>query len=1515
MSYTQLLEAYQALQAQVHALTGAADGRLDKALQSPEADPATVSWLQGGGVMGERIRAFDWANHALGPLERWPRSLQITMRLMLTSRYAMWMGWGPELYFFCNDAYLPTVGLKERWVLGASARTVWAEIWSDIGPRAASVLTTGRATWDEALLLFLQRRGYTEETYHTFSYSPVTDDTGTIGGMLCVVTEETERVIGERRMALLRDLAAALTQVKTEAELFEAVQVQLRLANHDLPFAVVYLFDASGQQAHLVCVHGAARGEAITPPVLSLEPADMVWPARAIRLQAIPVMVSDLAARFPELPTAPWDIPARHAVVVPIAQQGQAQPAGFLVAGLNPYRPFDAAYAGFINLLAGQIGSALANARAYEAERQRAEALADLDRAKTLFFSNVSHEFRTPLTLMLGPLADALADYTTLQPQTRTQLELAQRNGLRLLKLVNSLLDFSRIEAGRIDVCYEPVDLATYSAELASLFRAAVEKAGLRLVVDCPPLPQPVYVDRTMWEKIVLNLLSNAFKFTFEGTITVRLRASWDMAVLTVSDTGTGIPADDVPHLFERFYRVHGAHGRSIEGSGIGLSLVQELVRLHGGEVRVSSALQVGSTFTVSLPLGTAHLPAERIGAAPALISTALSANAYVTEALHWLPEALESSPLVAAEPRPHQTAGLLPHVAWALPRARVLLADDNADMRAYLRRLLATQYDVVAVADGQAALEALREQSFDLVLTDVMMPQLDGFGLLKALRADARTREVPVMILSARAGEEARVEGLQAGADDYLVKPFAARELLARVDAHLQQQRLRRAAMAREQALRETAQAARQQLDAIFDAAPLGIYLVDADFRLRQVNPTALQVFGDIPELLGRDFAEVMHHLWSPAYAAEIVRRFRHTLTTGEPYVTPEHSEARRDRGVMEYYEWHIHRIPLPDGRPGVVCYFRDIAAQVAAQQAIAASEARYRQLAATLDQQVQERTALLALSQDLTRAANEAPTSTAALQWAVDRVCAHTGWPVGHVYLAVEAREAAWAPSAIWHLDAPEHFASFQQATQELGPLTDTGLVGRVGARGQPEWCREVATDPTCARSSAAQQAGLRTGVAWPLLVGSEVAGVLEFYSPVSLPPQPALLEVLSQIGTQLGRALERERAATQAQRQQEALLQREKLAAMTTLLASVAHELNNPLATLVLQAEILRDDLRDGPLAETVSEMSRAAARCERLVRQFLTLAREHPPERTAVMLATLVTETVELLAYPFQVDNITVHLELDAAAPSLWGDPHQLQQVLLNLLSNAQQALRATAGSRDITLRTQYDAVAQQLTLTVTDTGPGIPLALHGRIFEPFFTTKPLGVGTGLGLSLCRGMVEAHGGTLEVSSAPGQGATFRVALPVESMPTTSPARPQAAEAPTVQRGTILVVEDEASLANGLARLLRRDGHRVELVANGRLALEQLATRAYDLILCDVRMPELDGPGLYRVLERQQPQLCARLIFLTGDTLEPATRTFLSQTGAPCLTKPFAIAEARRLIQRTLQGDAMSAPRSPL
>ena len=818
--------------------------------------------LAEGGEMGERMRAFDWSRTPLGPMEAWPQSLKTAIRILLGSRYPMFVWWGRELINLYNDAYVPVLGKRHPEALGRPARQIWADIWSVVGPQAETVLNEGRATWNEERLLLMERHGFTEETYFTFSYSPMPEDgggiggigdiggIGGIGGVFCVCTEDTGRVLGERRLKTLRDLGErSLEAAKTVEKACSAAAITLAENPHDFPFALIYLLDEDGRRAWLSESVQLAAGTPASPGTVPVDGGGDVWSFRRVLETGQGQVVDGLQERFGCLPAGAWaDDWTRRAIVLPLAKTGaQELPAGFLVAGLSPRLAWSDEYRGFLELAAGQIATAIANVRAYEEERRRAEALAELDRAKTAFFSNVSHELRTPLTLVLGPLEETLAEAGGLD---RERLEVTHRNALRLLKLVNTLLDFSRIEAGRIQAAYEPTDLAALTADLASGFRSAVERAGLRLLVDCPPLGEPVWVDPEMWEKIVLNLLSNAFKFTFEGEIEVRLRRAGDRAALTVRDTGTGIPAEELPRVFERFHRVRDARGRTFEGSGIGLSLVQELVKLHGGSVSVESEVDRGTAFTVSLPIGKAHLPADRVGAPRAPAAAGLRSAAYVEEALSWLP-------------RPERRSTLQGHAA------RILLADDNADMREYVRRLLG-KHEVVAVDDGLEALRAAREQPFDLVLADVMMPQLDGFGLLAELRSDERTKTLPVILLSARAGEESRVEGMQAGADDYLVKPFGAKELVARVDAHLRLQRARREA-------REALRASEAKFSTAFGRSPLALTITSLDDgRLIEVNEGFVRLSGYTrEEAIGRTPDEI--GLWiEPVERAERFRRLR---------------------------------------------------------------------------------------------------------------------------------------------------------------------------------------------------------------------------------------------------------------------------------------------------------------------------------------------------------------------------------------------------------------------------------------------------------------------------------------------------------------------------------------------------------------------------------------------------------------------------------------------------------------
>ena len=876
----------------------------------------SASFLNGGGEMGVLIRALDWRATPLGAPDAWAQPLKTAVGILLNSGYPMYIAWGESFTQIYNDAYLPILGsTKHPAALGIGTPETFPEIWDYIGPMFHSVMNTGVASTFNDQLLPLNRHGFVEECYFVFSYSPVLTEHGSVGGVFVTVLETTERVLRDRRQKILRELMALPAQGSRE-QIFTAAADILASNKEDFCFLRIYVDEANDP---IVMRAGNIDHEAIeaaiTPAVYA-----------GLRKAAEPVDLGSAAI------LGPWPEPVKRAVRLPIAVPGAKTPAGTLEVGLSPRLDWDNTYRDFLTSVAGSLGAKIAEAEAFEHERRRAQALAEIDAAKTVFFSNVSHEFRTPLTLMLAPIEELLGRPELLDQDARALLLVANRNALRLLRMVNALLDFSRIEAGRISARYEATDLSALTADLASNFRSAIEGAGLKFIVDCPPLDKPVHVDPDMWEKIVLNLISNAFKYTFSGHIAVRLGpAGEERVALSIEDTGAGIPDAALSKLFERFYRVEGARGRSHEGTGIGLALVQELVRLHGGEVQVRSVEGAGSTFTVTIPKNSKHLlqiPAPH--QAPQQ-DTSMRARVFVQEALHWQ----DHSPLeVATELAP---AG---KELTGRPRGRrVLVADDNADMRAYVQRLLQGQgYDVMAVADGEAALRAALVNAPDLILSDIMMPGLDGFGLLRELRRRSDTRGIPVILVSARAGEEARIEGLRAGADDYVVKPFSARELYARVASAIQLAELRS----------EVANAARIEslrVRALFEQAPGFItILAGPDHVFEFANASYRRLVGN-RALIGKPVREALSELEGQGYFELLDKVY----ATGERFVGREARLRLQAAGTSGPREVSLDFIYEPiksaDGSvSGIFVEGYEVTERVEAQAALGASEEQLR-------------------------------------------------------------------------------------------------------------------------------------------------------------------------------------------------------------------------------------------------------------------------------------------------------------------------------------------------------------------------------------------------------------------------------------------------------------------------------------------------------------------------------------------------------------------------------------------
>ncbi|MBD2101964.1 ATP-binding protein [Leptolyngbya sp. FACHB-261] len=1381
-----------------------------------------------GGEIGCLMRSLDWSQTPLGDTAHWPQSLRSAVSILLPSKAQICLFWGPDLITIYNDAYRPALASKHPWALSRPAHEVWSEVWDVIEPLLKGVVATGEAFWARDYLFFLNRHGYIEETYFDVSYDPVRDESGKVGGVFCIVSETTGRVLGDRRLQTLSLLASETAQAKTvQAACLTAIQA-LATNSHDIPFALLYRVDAEGRQASLVGTTGIDAASSATPGQIDLTQGLDEWELRQVYETGEATIVDDLAARFEDLPVGAWDKPPSAAWVVPLIQAGQKQIVGLLVLGINPHRAFEQEYRKFFEVVVGNVTTAIANARGYEEERQQVEALAELDRAKTTFFNNVSHEFRTPLTLMLSPLEETLTEFDAILPaKARSQLEMVQRNGTRLLKLVNTLLDFSRIEAGRTQVSYEPIDLATYTAELTSIFRSAVEQAGLRLIVDCPSLPESVYVDREMWEKIVLNLLSNAFKFTFEGEIAVSLRPVGKQVELVVRDTGTGIPPDEVPRLFERFHRVEGAKGRTFEGTGIGLSLVQELVHLQGGTISVDSRFGQGSTFAVRLPTGTTHLPLEpqsrarsdRFNASQSHVSTASSAMSYVEEALGWLPEEDAEISLQEGENDQSSTA-----------TTQILLVDDNTDMRNYLQRILSQYYKVDVATDGETALAATYNDAPDLILSDVMMPGMNGFELLRRLRADSRTCEIPILLLSARAGEEAAVEGLEAGADDYLVKPFSRRELLARVAANLELGQSRQAG-------------SQQRFRFLAESIPQMVWTADATGWVDYYSPRWFDYTGlTLEQIQGAGWQDLIH----PEDRERTVEAWAQAVQTRTSYEV-EHRLRQADRT----YRWHLTRaLPMLSGNMArenmlsenmltensqVVRWYgtcTDITEHKQTGEALGRSEERYRTLFESIDEgfcviemlfdengtpndyRFLEISPSFVSQTGLTDAQGKrirelAPNHEKYWFEMYGKV-AMTGEPVRFENWAEALHR--WFDVYAFRLGQPEHrkvavfFKDVSGRKQTEMALRESEelkrrilesskdciklltLEGRLLYLNQGGLKLLEINDPASYLNAewisfwqGEDQEKARAAIA---AAKSDQVGRFQGYSPTAKGKPKwwdVIVTAVQDASGQVAQLLVVSRDITQqkqAEAEREQLLAREQAAreqAETAnrikdeFLAVLSHELRSPLNPILGWTTLLRNGKLDAAKTTYALETIERNAKLQvQLIEDLLDISRILRGKLilnvVPVDLRAVIRAALETVRLAAEAKSLQIQTTISAGFGVINGDAGRLQQVLWNLLSNA---VKFTPKGGQITVAlTQAETHTQ---IQVSDTGKGINPDFLPYIFEHFrqedgATTRKFG-GLGLGLAIARQIVELHGGTVRAeSSGEGQGATFTIKLPL-------------------------------------------------------------------------------------------------------------------------------------------------------
>lgn len=830
-------------------------------------EQATLEFLAGGGEMGKRIREFDWAATELGPPRGWPQSLKTCIRIMLSSKQPIWIGWGGRLLKFYNDAYIDIVRGKHPHALGEPASVVWKDIWKDIEPMLSRAMDRDEGTYVESRLLIMVRSGFPEETYYTFSYTPVLGDDGRPAGIICYNTADTERIINERALKTMQ-LLDTLGEKKREEEVFAQVGRALSANLLDFPFTTLYRISEDGARAELVATSGVADSDPRLDQQVDLAGSDGRYGQMALAVRQNRMVEAINRGHWKQLAKGGWDLAPKYVVYLPIQSASRKFPLALLAVGLNPYRKFDEAYRNFLQQIADRIALGLGNVMAYEEEQRRLRALEELDKAKTLFFTNISHEFRTPLMLMLGPLEELLSrDVAEWSEAEKAKVEVTHRNAQRLLKLVNALLDFSRMEGGRNHARYVETDLAAFTRNLASNFRSVIEKAGMTFDVRVAGKPCIAYVDRGMWEKIVFNLLSNAFKFTLKGTITLELSARDGQVRLVVQDTGVGIPAAELPHMFERFHRVQNAGGRTFEGTGIGLSLVKELVNLHGGDISVESTEGAGSAFTVTIPEGQQHLDPQRVFDADHAAGEAIS-DFYIHEAETLL------APGQAAETSDH-----------AAGKEYVLIADDNADMRQHIQSLLGSQYHTLTATNGIEALALIREHRPALVLSDIMMPEMDGIALLKAIKGDAAIGQTPVILITARAGEESRIEGIEIGADDYIVKPFSSKELIVRAQAQI-----------RMSSARSKIEASEKQFRTLTETLPQLIWMTDENGRQLFASGRWSEYTGVSP-IDAAAWPQIVH----PDDLESIAHSWADSLQTGR-----QHRTEVRFRNKAGEYRWH---------------------------------------------------------------------------------------------------------------------------------------------------------------------------------------------------------------------------------------------------------------------------------------------------------------------------------------------------------------------------------------------------------------------------------------------------------------------------------------------------------------------------------------------------------------------------------------------------------------------------------
>ncbi|HYG39748.1 MAG TPA: ATP-binding protein [Cytophagales bacterium] len=1240
-------------------------------------------FLSSGGEMGQLIRDYNWSETPIGPIEIWPQSLKTCLRIMLTSRQPIWIGWGKELIKFYNDAYLSIVGGKHPWALGKPASIVWKDIWKDIEPLLKTVMEDNEGTYVESKLLIMERNGYPEETYYTFSYTPVPGDNGGIAGMFCANTDDTERIISQRQLKTLTQLGKVLTAATNNQEVIESTIETLKKNQQDFPFVLFYTHFENG--AVIYKSSDAADSSLKCPEEINFDSLTVLSQVMQRAFDSRRAEILNDVSFFKELPKGIWTILPNKALILPISNIATKELYGYLVVGLNPYQLVNEKYLNFFTLLSDQIATSFANVRVLEEERKSAKALSEIDKAKTIFFSNISHEFRTPLTLLLGPMEEALDDPST-TAANRVRIDMAYRNAIRMQKLVNTLLDFSKIEAGRMEGRFISTDISTFTKDLVTTFSEAIEKTGILLHVDVQDISGNVYVDIDMWQKIVLNLISNAFKYTEKGEIKVSLTTHNEQLEFSVSDTGIGIPEGEKNQIFERFHRIENSMGRSQEGTGIGLSMVKELVNLHKGVINVESELGKGSTFTVQIPLGKSHLPKDKVDDSPIKPIISPYASSFVLEASKWISDKdLESISNHTADRNVEKGT-------------KILIVDDNADLRDYITRLLERQYTIITAIDGEDAYSKILFYKPTLVLTDIMMPRLDGFGLLQKVRSHPDLRNIPVIFLSARAGEEAKVEGLNAGADDYLTKPFSAKELIARVETNIK--------------IVKSRITAEQNLRAMVMQSPVATVLLrDENFIIDIVNETGLEIWGrKYEDVIGRPILEALPEIAEQGFGDLL----NYVYTTGNIFRGDEVPVELKRHGKSEtvYLNYIYQPLKKESGETfGIIAVGIDVSEQVYARKKVEQSERELYQLANAVPQ--------------LVWSTNE----NGEVLYFNNRISEYSG--------AIKRESGIWEWQRLIYpedmeetgeqwISALQNGAAFQM---EHRLLMNNGLF---------QWHLTRIVPHKDDSGQIVKWFGTTTNIhAW-----KEHQTILE--------------QVVRD------RTDELQKANSSLQRSNYELQQFAHVA---------SHDLKEPLRKIKTFADRLRND-QSSILSEKgevyLEKIDFGAGRMSTMIEGILNYSMiDTEDELTAINMDDVIKSIesdLEVLITEKQATLIYGEL------PVIEGVAILINQLFYNLLNNS---LKFSSPGVDpiisISASTFVWDDIEYARFTVSDNGIGFEQAYTEKIFNAFTRLNSLDkyAGTGIGLAVCKKIVEKHSGKISAIGSLGKGATFIIELPLKKV----------------------------------------------------------------------------------------------------------------------------------------------------